>query len=74
MKKRKENMHLNLKKIFKEWTIEATLDILLKEIKIKKKKLQMTNDGQHIRKGIIFFLEKKQEKQNFFWKNSVPFE
>ena len=30
-------MHLNLKKIFKEWTIEATLDILLKEIKIKKK-------------------------------------
>ena len=32
----------------------------------------MTNDGQHIRKGIIFFLEKKQEKQNFFERILYP--
>lgn len=27
----------------------------------------MTTDGQHIRKGIIFFLEKKTRKTNFFF-------
>lgn len=32
----------------------------------------MTTDGQHIRKGIIFFLEKKQEKQNFFERILYP--
>ena len=32
----------------------------------------MTTDGQHIRKGIIFFLKKNKKKQNFFERILYP--